>query len=694
MKTVGLVCATLIVTSCQPRMTEQNSTFTNRLKDTTSPYLQQHAHNPVEWYPWGDEALDRAKRENKPILLSIGYSSCHWCHVMAHESFENKEIAAIMNRYFINIKLDREERPDIDQIYMDAIQAMGLRGGWPLNVFLTPDQKPFYGGTYFPPKQWRKLLTGVNEAYTNNYDKLYTSASQFAASLQQSEVQKYGLDQSHVELKQTDFESAFQQLSARFDREWGGMKKAPKFPMPCVWQFIGRYGSFSADTDANSHFLLTLDKMAQGGIYDQIGGGFSRYSVDGEWHVPHFEKMLYDNGQLLSLYATGYTLSKKEAYLEIMRGIAQWLRREMRHDSGGFYSALDADSEGEEGKFYVWNYDEIKTIAGKDLSIIAEYYDVSKSGNWEGVNVLRKTASNQQLSEDLGISENDLKGVVSGFNERALTERNKRPAPGLDNKIISGWNGLALAGLSDAFKASGDSLFLDLASQNAVFILNALVKDGKLYRRHNSPTEGFLEDYAAVIKGFLAFYETSFEERYLTAANDLIQRTLSHFFDQDEHFFFFTGEQAEALIARKKELFDNVIPSSNSLMAGNLLRAGTMLDNDVYKAIASKMILKVNALLKQEPEYLSNWGFISLDLLNPVAEVLIVGDQAFEFAREINSRYLPGKVIMATRISSDLPLFRYKEPIDQKTTVFVCYNKTCKRPVFTVKEALNELEKQ
>lgn len=682
----------LLLLNCSQSMNEHTTpTSTNRLANETSPYLQQHATNPVDWYPWGPEALNKAKEENKPILLSIGYSSCHWCHVMAHESFENDTIAAIMNEHFINIKLDREERPDIDQIYMDAVQTMGLRGGWPLNVFLTPDQKPFYGGTYFPPTQWAKLLRGIDDAYTNNYDKLYESATKFAENLQLSEAKKYGLGANPLSITKEEIDNAFTQMTGSFDSTWGGMQKAPKFPMPSIWQFLASYYFLSGSEQAKDHFLFTLDKMAEGGIYDQIGGGFARYSVDGEWHVPHFEKMLYDNGQLLSLYANGYKISGEKKYMEVMTGIAQWLQREMLDESGGFYSALDADSEGEEGKFYVWSMDEIKALAGDDFSIIAEYYDVSRDGNWEGKNVLRRLESDQDFVDELNLSQEDLERIVSRFNDKALQAREKRIRPGLDNKIISGWNGLVLTGLSEAYQASGDQLFLDLAKTNAAFIRRELINENVLLRIKGLKTKGYMEDYAAVIKGFIDYYETVFDEKYLQLADTLTNVAMEEFYDEKEALFYFTSNKAEDLIARKKELFDNVIPSSNSIMANNLYRLGIMLDKPLYQRTAEEMILQVNPLIKQEPEYLSNWAITSIMMLKPTAEVLVVGPEASGLALDIQKSFLPNKVIMATESGSKLPLFEHKDTNNGKTTVFVCFDKTCKRPVFSANEAISEI---
>lgn len=691
----SMLVAISLLAGCQQKKTEQEThMYTNHLIDESSPYLLQHAHNPVDWYPWGPEALSKAREEDKPILLSIGYSSCHWCHVMAHECFENEEIAQLMNEKFVNIKLDREERPDLDNIYMDAVQAMGLRGGWPLNVFLTPDQKPFYGGTYFPPDQWKKLIASVSEAYEQKYDQLYESATKFAETIAQSEAAKYGIIDNQVALTMTDFDTAYAVLAARFDPKWGGMKRAPKFPMPSLWSFIGTYATLYDRQAAKDHFEFTLDKIAAGGIYDHLGGGFSRYSVDEEWHVPHFEKMLYDNGQLLKVYAEAYKLTGKREYLTVLQGTARWLQDEMMHESGGFFSALDADSEGEEGKFYVWTFEELKALAGKDFSVIAEYYNVTQEGNWEhGKNVLRKLEDDSVLAAELNLPLEDLLKIVGDFNQKALSARSGRIRPGLDHKIISGWNGLALTGLCHSYQATGLELFATLATQNAAFIKDSLISENKLIRVHGQPTQGYMEDYAAVVQSFISYYETFFDETYLELARSLSEQAIEEFYDEEEKLFYYTSSQAENLIARKKEIFDNVIPASNSLMAENLFKLGLMYDHEPFKKMAAGMVRQVNTLLKQEPEYLSYWAGVSMLITEPTAEIIITGPGALKKATELHKTFLPNKILMATSGQSKLPLFEHK-PTSGEATIFVCFDKVCKRPVYNTADALREIHAQ
>lgn len=670
----------------------QPSEKANRLIDSTSPYLAQHAYNPVSWYPWGSEALAKAKEQNKPIILSIGYSSCHWCHVMAHESFEDDSVAAYMNEHFVSIKLDREERPDIDNIYMAAVQAMGINGGWPLNVFLTPDQKPFYGGTYFPKKDWLDLLQQVTKAYEENSDQLSESADQLAAALQASQADKYELKANASAVRDADLKQAMSAFQSTFDGRWGGVKKSPKFPMPSIWQYLLAYSDVYSNSDVQSHTLLTLDRVARGGIYDQIGGGFSRYSVDAQWHVPHFEKMLYDNGQLLSLYANAFKRSQKEEYKKVMMETAQWLEREMMDDSGGFYSALDADSEGEEGKFYVWSYDEMVEIAGADVDLIAEYFDISAKGNWEGKNVLRRLKSDSSFAEKWKLDETVLAMKIDAFRQKALEQRSDRIRPGLDNKIISGWNGHALSGLLDAYQATNEPLFLDLATENASFIQNGLVENDRLLRIRALSTEGFLEDYAAVIQAFIKYYETTFEQSYLRQAQALIDHVIDSFYDEEEKLFFYTGDQSERLIVRKKEIMDNVIPSSNALMAENLYKMGLMMDNEAYKSLANDMLHQASSLVKQEPQYMSHWSLITLMANQPTPELIVVGDDYTEIVRGFHSRYMPNKIIMAGPEETPLPLFEYKTAMDGRSTIYVCYDKVCKRPVHTLVDALEQID--
>ncbi|MFL5728088.1 MAG: thioredoxin domain-containing protein [Cytophagaceae bacterium] len=668
----------------------------NSLLHETSPYLLQHAYNPVEWYPWGKEALDKAKKEDKPIIVSIGYSACHWCHVMERECFENEDVASLMNQHFINIKVDREERPDVDQIYMEALQSMSLGGGWPLNVFLTPDAKPFYGGTYFPAPHWMNLLEQIHQAFGSHRADLEHSAEEFTKSLNHSDSHKYGLSSKTVTFSKEELDPIFQKLEAKFDKKAGGPNKAPKFPMPSTYLFLLRYYQITKNEAALRHIKLTLDRMAHGGIYDQIGGGFARYSTDAEWFAPHFEKMLYDNGQLLSLYSEAYTLTKNPLYKEVVYETIAWLKNEMVNPEGGFYSAQDADSEGVEGKFYVWTAEETGEILKEDASLFNEYYNIVPAGNWEhGVNILFRNLSNEAFANKHKISLGALENKVRSWKKIILEKRNKRIRPGLDDKILASWNGLMLKGLVDAYRAFDEEEFLKLAEANALFLKEKMRAGDRLfhsYKNGKATIDGYLEDYTFVMEGYIALYEAGFYEQWLREAEKLCTYTLENFYDAEEELFFFTDNNSEKLIARKKELFDNVIPASNSAMAANLFRLGILLDKKEYSEISQKMLSRVKHLVKEEPGFLSNWASLFASQVSPTAEVVISGKEYLKFRKDIDKVYHPNKVMAGTETSSDLPLLQDRNAVDGKTMVYVCYNRACKLPVDRVDKALELLQ--
>lgn len=664
----------------------------NRLIHETSPYLKQHAFNPVDWYPWGKEALAKAKAEDKPIIVSIGYSACHWCHVMERECFEDKDLASLMNEYFVCIKVDREERPDVDAIYMDALHAMGLQGGWPLNVFLTPDQKPFYGGTYFPPRNWAQLLRGVNKAWNEKRADILESAENFTKHLQQSEAEKYGLGKLKEPFEKESFLGFIHVLSHRFDRDLGGIDKAPKFPMPCIWQFLTDHYFHSKEELSLEQLELTLDEMARGGIYDQIGGGFARYSVDAEWHVPHFEKMLYDNGQLLELYAKAYQLTGNELYRRVILDTVGWIEREMTTKQGGFYSALDADSEGVEGKFYVWTVEEVNALfAPEEAQKICDFYDVQPGGNWEGHSILRRTVPDDIFIRRHGLNKADWENKLLEINRIMLNKRAERIRPGLDDKILAGWNGLALSGLAQAYLALGEASIRDLALKNADFICSQLVQDGNLYRtlkNGQAAIPAFLEDYAAVIQGLLDVYRIDFDEKWIHTARNLSDKAIEQFWDTKEKFFFFHSDAEETLIANKKEIFDNVIPASNSIMARNLIRLGHIFPLEAYADMGKQMLSAVAPLLKKEVQYLSNWAISYAHLALPYVEVAVTGSNANAAAQELLKAWNPNLSVFALEIgTSALSIFEGRAPKEQ-TTFYVCIGKSCQLPVHTAQEAM------
>ena len=669
---------------------------TNRLINESSPYLLQHAHNPVDWYPWGEEALTKASKEDKPIIVSIGYSSCHWCHVMERESFENEQAANLMNQYFVCIKVDREERPDVDQIYMDAIQTMGIRGGWPLNVFLTSDQKPFYGGTYFPLQTWLQLLQNIAEAYTHQREALIESAEQFARAINVSEVEKYGLQQQDTTFNKEDHDAIYKKLSSDFDPEEGGIKGAPKFPMPAIWRYILYYLSITQDENAKNQLSTTLDKMAAGGIYDQIGGGFSRYSVDKSWFAPHFEKMLYDNGQLVSLYAKAYRFYKDVRYKDIVYQTIAYMEREMLSKEGGFYAALDADSEGEEGRFYTWTLEEFQAIVGEDASIWIPFFGLTVAGNWEnGRNILHRSQTLASLAQESGLEESVLEEKLEKATNLLLEARSSRIRPGLDDKILSGWNGMMLKGIVDAYVSFGEAKFLRLALKNAHFIKDKLFIGTstlcRSYKEGKTVQHGYLEDYAHVIRAYTALYQATFDEQWLKLAERLAEYVLEHFYDEAEGLFYFTDNQ-EKLIARKKEVFDNVIPASNAVMAENLYDLSILLDKEAWRALSEKMVMKVKKLIMSEPRYMNNWATVYLKMTYPTAEVAIVGTDATKAVEDFGQHAVFNLLFSGTEGKSALPLLANRTATNGKRTIYVCYKKTCQLPVHTVSDALGQMQ--
>lgn len=671
-------------------------THTNRLINSTSPYLLQHAHNPVDWYEWGEEALMAAKQENKPILVSIGYSSCHWCHVMEREVFETEELARIMNEYLICIKVDREERPDIDQIYMDAVQAMGVHGGWPLNVFLTPDQKPFYGGTYFPPEQWQQVVVGIHRAFNERRQEVEESAEQFAQHLTQNNFSHLKKESANPTFN-ADLDAMYSKLEEAFDRTWGGLDKAPKFIMPSVWMWLLRYHHLTGDDNVLQQVVLTLDRIARGGIYDQIGGGFARYSVDGYWFAPHFEKMLYDNAQLISLYSEAYIVTGNQPFKTVVEETFQWLQTEMMHPEGGFYSALDADSEGVEGKFYTWTMQELDEILGDDSDPIKMWYSVKPEGNWEhGRNILFRSISEDKFLTNYGIVPGDWNKKLREVKDKLLEVRDKRTRPGLDEKIITSWNAMMVIGLTDAYRATRNERYVNLAKKNMAFLEREL-SDGKtLYRSwkggKRSHIEGFLDDYAWTILACIRLYEVTFEEYWVKRAELLTTHVIDDFLDSADGLFFYTGKYRERLIAQRKEVFDNVIPASNSVMARGLFYLGVLLDKQTWKDMARNMTLPFGQVITSEPNYMSNWGIAYTEINRGIAEVVVVGRDAEEMRKEFHLHFNPFVLTMGTMSVSELPLIAGKGELNGRTAIYVCYDKACRKPVSTVEEALTELD--
>lgn len=672
-----------------------NDKHTNRLIHATSPYLLQHAHNPVDWFEWGAEALDKAKAENKPILVSIGYSSCHWCHVMERESFEKEAVAEVMNSFFVCIKVDREERPDIDQIYMDAVQALGVNGGWPLNVFLTPDQKPFFGGTYFSPQVWTQVLTNIHNAYQSKREDILASADSLTSHLASQGISQYQKKSAEADFRKL-LDRTYSQLEKKFDTTSGGLDRAPKFIMPSIWLWLLRYWHLIKNEAALNHTLFTLKKISAGGIYDQVGGGFARYSVDGEWFAPHFEKMLYDNAQLMSLYSEAYMISKDERFKTVVFDTYEWLVREMMSEDHGFYSALDADSEGVEGKYYVWDYQELTNlIVPAYAKLFADYFKITPEGNWEnGENILLETDRLDQLLATHNVSKDDFIRLLDSVKRKLLEIREQRIKPGLDDKILTGWNAMMITGLLDAFHAFGEPRFLGIAVLNIRFLEKNLVDGNQVFRSFKGKrgsTEGFLEDYAYLIQAYLKLYQANFNEQWIDRATALTEYVLKNFYDEKESFFFYTSSQSEKLIARKKEIFDNVIPASNGVMVQNLFQLGTILDRDDWKTMAVEMTESLSHLISEEPNYMSNWGIALTEMRAGLAEVVFAGPSGLGLKHQFRKSYQPFTIVMGSDKPSRLPLLQGKTETDTDL-IYVCYDKTCKLPVHDTDSALKQLK--
>ncbi len=663
-------------------LTMQEHKHTNSLIKETSPYLLQHAHNPVDWYAWKDETLEKAKQENKLILISVGYSACHWCHVMEHECFEDEKLAKLMNDNFICIKVDREERPDVDQIYMLAVQLMTGRGGWPLNCFALPDGRPIYGGTYFPKKEWMNILVNIADVYQTNREKVVGYAVQLTEGVRLSEVVKINKEENDFTID--TLHQCYTKWKERFDNTEGGPDKAPKFPLPNNYQFLLRYAFSDSEKQEEvlKHVHLTLTKMAFGGIYDQMGGGFSRYSVDHYWKVPHFEKMLYDNAQLVTLYSEAFRATQLPLYKQVVYETLAFVERELTSPEGGFYSALDADSEGVEGKYYVWQKEELQTILKGNFGLFANYFNVNENGLWEEGNyILVRKESDEIIAKKYNITEKELQQTLTEIKKELLSIREKRIHPGLDNKIIISWNALMLKAYTDAYTVFDEPHFLEVAIKNVNYIFNnALTEDNKLSHLIGNTINGFLEDYSFLIEALITMYETTFDETYLQKANNLMHYCILHFRDKDSGMFYFTSDEDKALISRKMELSDNVIPSSNSSIAKSLFILAHHFENEEFMLMSRKMLNNVlNEIVDYGAGY-SNWAMLLLYYTQPFYEVAIVGKSVHEKRKELNKHYFPNVIFAGCENQSALPLLKNRYVKDE-TFIYVCQDKTCNEPV-------------
>ena len=653
----------------------------NELIHESSPYLLQHAHNPVNWVPWSKEAFEKAREENKLVLVSIGYSACHWCHVMEHECFENEEVASLMNEHFINIKVDREEHPDVDQVYMTAVQLMTQKGGWPLNCFTMADGSPVYGGTYFPKDQWMHVLRSLVHTMKHDTEKVHQYAEKLKEGVKQSE-----LIETPASIENWDAEKLHELVlrwSHSFDFSHGGPTRAPKFPLPSNLDFLLSYGVWQEHEKTLGYVELTLDKMAMGGIYDQIGGGFARYSVDMLWKVPHFEKMLYDNGQLLEVYAKAYKYFKKELYKETCYGILNWLEREMLSNENAFYSALDADSEGEEGEFYCWSINELKEILGQDFDWLKEYYNINQLGYWEDEKyILLKNETDESFAKRKSWTIEDFKKNVQSINERLLHVRDKRINPGMDDKCLTSWNAILISGLCEAYSAFDDESFVLLARKAATWIENKQLKSDytlwRTYKNGKSKIKGVLEDYVFVIKAFIDLYQVTFEEKWMEIAKNLTETVENEFQDSHTKMCYFTSKDTE-LIARKMELNDNVIPASNSVMAHNFHKLSYFYRKPDWKDNAEQMLANVYEGMEMYGSGYSNWALLLLQLIDSIEEIEIVGPNANEIRQNRNNKFKIGTIYSGGNAFS-LPILQEKT-VTSKTVLYRCKGESCDSPI-------------
>jgi uncharacterized protein YyaL (SSP411 family) len=682
----------------------------NRLAGQTSPYLLQHAHNPVDWYPWGPEAIERAKAENRPIFLSIGYSACHWCHVMEHESFENEDIARVMNEHFVNIKVDREERPDLDQIYMNAVQAMTGHGGWPMSVFLTPGLEPFFGGTYFPPRDSRgmagfpRVLESVHRAWEERRDEIVSAAAEMTERLRAMGELAPG---SEKPLDLPLLDQAARVLLRSFDSRNGGFGQAPKFPHPMDLRVLLRHHARTGDAEALHAVTFTLDKMARGGIYDQLGGGFARYSTDERWLVPHFEKMLYDNALLAAVYMETWQASGEPGFAQVARQTLDYILVRMTAADGGFYSTEDADSEGKEGIYYVWTPSEIHQVLGPDRGKTFCYvYDVTESGNWESHNILNLPRRIGQAARLLTRDETELALELAEDRAKLLAARERRVPPAKDTKLLVSWNGLAIAALAVAGRALGDRRFRDAAARAAGFILDRMHgEDGRLmhtYKDGQAKLNGYLDDYANLIDGLTRLYEVTGEPRWIHAALDLARVMIDEFADTEQGGFYYTGKSHEALIARTKDLFDNATPSGNGMAATALLRLGALTGRDDLRRAGCGALEAVKSVLEHAPSAVGQ-SLIALDFaLSPIREIAVI---AAEEEQELwdalqalySGAFLPDAVVapatarQRAALGDVVPLLCDRPTRDNRVTSYICENFVCQEPVVGVEGLVDAL---
>lgn len=672
----------------------KSSAHRNSLIHESSPYLLQHAHNPVNWYPWGPEILDKATRDNKLIIISVGYAACHWCHVMEHESFEDEEVAEVMNAHYYSIKVDREERPDIDMVYMSAVQLMTGSGGWPMNIVALPDGRPVWGGTYFKKEDWKRTLIQIAKLYKETPNKLHEYAEKLGEGLNSMQL----IPQPQASESDLDLDLILEKLEQNFDWKYGGTKQAPKFVIPSNFEFLLKYAQLDKKDHIQDFIDLSLTKISFGGIYDHVEGGFSRYSVDEKWHIPHFEKMLYDNAQMLSLYSKAYAVTKNDWYREVITQSIDFVKKELTSKEGSFYSSLDADSLDKngnlkEGAFYTWSAEKLQELLKEEFPLFQEYYNINSFGKWEhNQYVLIRTEEDSTFLEKNQLTASEFKIIKKRWTSVLSNERNSRDKPRLDDKQLTSWNALMISGYVDAYKSLQDNTFLEAAIKNASFIKHKLLKtEGNLHRSYKngeSSINAYLEDYAFVIEAYIKLYEATFNLEWLKISKDLMDHCISQFHDPESGLFYFTSKKDQPLITRSYELSDNVIPASNSVIAQNLFKLSKYYHLNDYSNMSEKMIKTVTSQIKDYPQGYSNWLNLELNFKHNFYEVVIMGPNAQELLKELNSHYLPNILIAGSeKADESLPLLeqRFK---DGEDLIYVCTNGTCQLPVKTIISAL------
>lgn len=665
-----------------------NKSYTNRLINASSPYLLQHAHNPVDWYEWGEEAFERARSEQKLVLISIGYSACHWCHVMERECFEQEDTAAIMNRYFVCIKVDREERPDVDQLYMDAVQMITGQGGWPLNCFTLPDGRPIHGGTYFPKTEWERVLKSLADFYEQRPDEAMAYATDLTNGIRKLSVIDIPKQQQLVEKEA--IAGAISKLLDNVDTELGGFNWAPKFPMPTCWELLLQQYHHTKQEKLWQAVDTTLVKMAEGGIYDQIGGGFARYSTDSFWKVPHFEKMLYDNAQLVSLYTHAWQLTQNPLYAKVVSQTLDFVKRELTHEEGYFFSALDADSEGIEGKYYLWTQKELQQILGEDEPLFSLYYNVDAYGNWEhGANILYKTRTDAELTALTGKPISEIEEVVNRCSKKLLAVREQRIKPGLDDKMVTAWNALMVKAYAEAAFVWQNEAYLSAAKNAASFIMTKMwsKENGLMRITRNGKTSihAFADDYALTIQAMIKLFEVSEDEQYILYANELMEEVIRNFYNEEARVFLFKSKTDAPLVAAKIDLNDDVIPSANSVMLSNLMLLGYIFSKDDYHDKAMNMMLSIQHKALKYPNGYSNWLSVIAAWTNGIKQVIVTGKQINDWKKELASYYLPNTVLIFLTQPSSIPLCRDKV-INEARKVYLCIDKTCGLPKTTLED--------